>query len=632
MLEGPGNPGNRNTSTISRTKTGENTKNVGTSWYIAPEVLKSGRYTSKVDIFSLGICFFEMCNKKIPLGGQLRMEYLIKLRQNPSIISDINNEEPEYKIIEKMVKHEADTRPSVEELIKAIPIEFAVKDENVFNEEFIDNLYRSVEKDPQQLVQKIVSRLDMKQSQQNTTQNTDNIYRDHLINKIRLDQQNLNSISFSDRLKSATIHQNVLKQQYHFINIFLYKRNYTNQYKTINFDLNNKFSNSKKFIHPSGLLLYEEKNYFQNFLQYKIYEDEMGKNRQNSGQNGTNIMNLEKNFKIQSGSNNSILTLGFQTDNTHPNFSSILAVYDCLLLSEKLGYLDLIEKLFIPVEDDTNHNSANTGHTSQDHLTLRLSNKKLLQNCVESIIHKLTTSGSSKTLPNFEKDYTEYAEILVNFLYSKHFNNLSSHNIDIATELISELLPEFKNSSVKKIAKDLLNLAEVEVDDGNMLKRVVKNYIKRLPKARNRPSLSTSITSSTSLSSQQSELTKILNELDAVKFLVESTSKTFKIKMRLLNKANFNDENGNGNFATQILNDANDFCFDLIFNNSLTSSGKSSKRHNEQQSEKQKQFNFTTIFVGGSHAYYSDSSIENFSEKKIFGCNFNLDLYRVVLD
>jgi len=43
------------------------TRSIGTVFYVAPEVKSSvgGTYTSKVDMYSLGIIFFEMCYQPV---------------------------------------------------------------------------------------------------------------------------------------------------------------------------------------------------------------------------------------------------------------------------------------------------------------------------------------------------------------------------------------------------------------------------------------------------------------------------------------------------------------------------------------------------------------------------------------
>ena len=49
---------------------GEMTRSIGTAFYVAPEVRSSvgGTYTSKVDMYSLGIIFFEMCFRPLIMG------------------------------------------------------------------------------------------------------------------------------------------------------------------------------------------------------------------------------------------------------------------------------------------------------------------------------------------------------------------------------------------------------------------------------------------------------------------------------------------------------------------------------------------------------------------------------------
>jgi translation initiation factor 2-alpha kinase 4 len=58
------------------------TGQIGTALYIAPEISSSGRvtsYTQKVDIYSLGIIFFEMCHPPLQTGME-RIKVLTSLR------------------------------------------------------------------------------------------------------------------------------------------------------------------------------------------------------------------------------------------------------------------------------------------------------------------------------------------------------------------------------------------------------------------------------------------------------------------------------------------------------------------------------------------------------------------------
>ena len=58
------------TSSASTHMSGDMTRSIGTAFYVAPEVRSSvgGTYTSKVDMYSLGIIFFEMCYRPLIPG------------------------------------------------------------------------------------------------------------------------------------------------------------------------------------------------------------------------------------------------------------------------------------------------------------------------------------------------------------------------------------------------------------------------------------------------------------------------------------------------------------------------------------------------------------------------------------
>lgn len=107
-------PRNRDLSTV-----------VGTFFYTAKEVA-SGEYDEKVDMYSLGIIFFEMCYK---LGtGMERAMLLNKLRlvdvQFPPDFANVKKA-TEKKIITSLLNHDPKLRPGASELLQSglIPVE-----------------------------------------------------------------------------------------------------------------------------------------------------------------------------------------------------------------------------------------------------------------------------------------------------------------------------------------------------------------------------------------------------------------------------------------------------------------------------------------------------------------------------
>lgn len=64
------------------------TGEVGTALYVAPELSKKVEkaiYNQKVDIYSLGIIFFEMCHKPLSTGME-RVKVLLNLRSEDIIL------------------------------------------------------------------------------------------------------------------------------------------------------------------------------------------------------------------------------------------------------------------------------------------------------------------------------------------------------------------------------------------------------------------------------------------------------------------------------------------------------------------------------------------------------------------
>ncbi|KAI9354577.1 kinase-like domain-containing protein [Zopfochytrium polystomum] len=99
------------------------TMDVGTPVYVAPELLDRGssvKYTSKVDMYSLGIVFFEML---YPFStGMQRVKVITDLRM-PSIIFpedfDRKKNESGYSIVHSLLRHAPKERPSCQELLES---------------------------------------------------------------------------------------------------------------------------------------------------------------------------------------------------------------------------------------------------------------------------------------------------------------------------------------------------------------------------------------------------------------------------------------------------------------------------------------------------------------------------------
>ncbi|KAL9638006.1 MAG: hypothetical protein Q9164_001850 [Protoblastenia rupestris] len=105
---------------------GNFTKDVGTAWYVAPEVRSTGigKYDQKADIYSLGIIFLEM---NVPFAtGMERAESLDPLaKEGHKLPSAMASPEKivQASILMSLVQYNPSQRPSCSELINMIPLQ-----------------------------------------------------------------------------------------------------------------------------------------------------------------------------------------------------------------------------------------------------------------------------------------------------------------------------------------------------------------------------------------------------------------------------------------------------------------------------------------------------------------------------
>ena len=150
-------------STIEMTDPGALTGQVGTALYVSPEVMTGGnkaRYSQKVDIYSLGIMFFEMCYKPLPTGmervqilGRLRLES-VELPQDFDILALRN----QAKIIKWLLNYEPSKRPSSQELLQSKYLPPAQMEESDFNDWLCSMLSDSRNKQFKHLMNAIFTR------------------------------------------------------------------------------------------------------------------------------------------------------------------------------------------------------------------------------------------------------------------------------------------------------------------------------------------------------------------------------------------------------------------------------------------------------------------------------------------
>ncbi|KAI8816832.1 kinase-like domain-containing protein [Fimicolochytrium jonesii] len=108
-------------STGSLDPEGSFTGEVGTPVYVAPEIVSGhGKYNSKVDLYSLGICFFEMC---YPFTTGMHRALVLRELRQPSITMPQDFEFKRYdaqsQIILTLLNHAPKERPSAAELLQS---------------------------------------------------------------------------------------------------------------------------------------------------------------------------------------------------------------------------------------------------------------------------------------------------------------------------------------------------------------------------------------------------------------------------------------------------------------------------------------------------------------------------------
>ncbi|TQB70294.1 hypothetical protein MPDQ_000703 [Monascus purpureus] len=108
------------------------TRSLGTTYYVAPEMKSGfkGRYNEKVDMYSLGVIFFEMCH---PLPTNMeRDETLRRIREDNHALPPTFQQSEKVvqgEIIESLLSHVPAERPSASELLQSGKIPLQVEEE-----------------------------------------------------------------------------------------------------------------------------------------------------------------------------------------------------------------------------------------------------------------------------------------------------------------------------------------------------------------------------------------------------------------------------------------------------------------------------------------------------------------------
>jgi eukaryotic translation initiation factor 2-alpha kinase 4 len=98
------------------------TGQVGTALYVAPELsgkASKSTYNQKVDLYSLGIIFFEMCSPPLTTGME-RIKTIAAIRQpEVNLPKEMDENSSEVKLLKWLLDHNPNRRPTSEELLQS---------------------------------------------------------------------------------------------------------------------------------------------------------------------------------------------------------------------------------------------------------------------------------------------------------------------------------------------------------------------------------------------------------------------------------------------------------------------------------------------------------------------------------
>ncbi|KAM0256379.1 hypothetical protein ACHAQJ_005030 [Trichoderma viride] len=120
-------------ATVNGYEADDMTRSIGTAYYSAPEVrsASNGMYSTKVDMYSLGIIFFEMCY--LPMMGMQKADVLGQLRRpTPVLPSDFKPADKiQTEIVLSLVNHSPKERPSSADLLKSGKLPVQMESETI---------------------------------------------------------------------------------------------------------------------------------------------------------------------------------------------------------------------------------------------------------------------------------------------------------------------------------------------------------------------------------------------------------------------------------------------------------------------------------------------------------------------
>jgi serine/threonine protein kinase len=92
---------------------------LGSPLYMSPQILEGAMFSSKCDVWSVGVVFYEMLYGKTPWTGDSQTSLLQNVRDKPLKFPEYPPRSNKVKnIIRNMLKYKEDERPSWEEVFK----------------------------------------------------------------------------------------------------------------------------------------------------------------------------------------------------------------------------------------------------------------------------------------------------------------------------------------------------------------------------------------------------------------------------------------------------------------------------------------------------------------------------------
>ncbi|KAK3673593.1 eukaryotic translation initiation factor 2-alpha kinase [Recurvomyces mirabilis] len=122
-------------SVMSGSAGGDMTRSVGTAMYVAPELRTNsgGSYNAKVDMYSLGIMFYEMCEEFSTAMERIRALQQVREKEHelPPAYRTNGAKVAQGKLITCLISHKPSERPSSTELLRSDILPVKVEDETI---------------------------------------------------------------------------------------------------------------------------------------------------------------------------------------------------------------------------------------------------------------------------------------------------------------------------------------------------------------------------------------------------------------------------------------------------------------------------------------------------------------------